>query len=240
MQDEAPCQISARVSADRGRTWSDVVTVQENHGVDNVKHPNLVRLPSGRILFTYTERDRAAQRLRVWLRVSDDECDTFGPARDITTGTGWYFTNADHILRHSSGRIILPCHVSPVWGRGDHYLAFCLYSDDEGETWQESRIKMDAPSRGAEEPAVIERRDGSLLAILRTSVGKLYRGSSTDAGETWSETEATEFDSPAVATCMKRTPGGDLLLIWNDTPPYDMTQSTLGDGRTSRAIRCAA
>ena len=56
--------------------------------MDNVKHPNLVRLPSGRILFTYTERDRAAQRLRVWLRVSDDECDTFSPARDITTGLG--------------------------------------------------------------------------------------------------------------------------------------------------------
>ena len=223
VQDEAPCQISARVSADRGRTWSDVMTLQENHGVDNVKHPNLVRLPSGRILFTYSERDRAAERLRVFLRVSDDECETFGPPRDITTGSGWYFTNADHILRHSSGRIILPCFSSPIFGRGDHFRAYCMYSDDEGETWQESRTKLDAPARGAEEPAVIERRDGSLLAILRTTVGKLYRGWSTDAGETWSETEPTELDSPAVATCMKRMPGGDLLLIWNDTPPYDLT-----------------
>ena len=222
LRDDAPCQISARISADRGRAWSDVITLQENHGVDNVKHPNLVRLPSGRVLFTYTERDLAAQQLRVWMRVSDDECETFSPSRDITTGPGWYFTNADHIIRHSSGRILLPCHASLVYRRGDHYKAFCLYSDDEGETWQESRIKMDAASRGAEEPAVIERRDGSLLAILRTSLGKLYRAWSTDAGETWSEPEATELDSPAVATCMKRMPGGDLLLIWNDTPPYSM------------------
>ena len=220
LQDDAPCQISARVSSDRGRTWSDVMTLQENHGASNVKHPNLLRLPSGRILFSYTERDAAAQRLRVRLRVSDDECETFGPSRDITPGPGWYFTNADHILRHSSGRIILPCHAGPIYGKGDHWQAFCLYSDDEGETWRESRVKMDLPKRGAEEPAVIERRDGSLLALLRTSLGKLYRGWSTDAGETWSEPVATELDSPSVATCMKRMPGGDLLLIWNDTPPY--------------------
>ena len=230
MRDDAPCRIAARVSADRGRTWSDVITLQENHGVDNVKHPNLVRLPSGRVLFSYTERDLAAQRLRVRLRVSDDDCETFGESRDITPGPGWYFTNADHVLRHSSGRIILPCHAGPIYGRGDHWQAFCLYSDDEGQTWRESRVKMDLPKRGAEEPAVIERRDGSLFAILRTSLGKLYRGWSTDAGETWSTPQATELDSPSVATCMKRMPGGDLLLIWNDTPPYAV--SIPGSGLT--------
>ena len=230
LRDDAPCQISARVSSDRGRTWSDVMTLQENHGASNVKHPNLLRLPTGRILFSYTERDAAAQRLRVRLRVSDDECETFGPSRDITPGPGWYFTNADHILRHSSGRIILPCHAGPIYGKGDHWQAFCLYSDDDGETWRESRVKMDLPKRGAEEPAVIERRDGSLLALLRTSLGTLYRGWSTDAGETWSEPVATELDSPSVATCMKRMPGGDLLLIWNDTPPYGV--SIPGSGLT--------
>ena len=220
LPDDAPCRIEARMSTDRGRSWSDVMTLQENHGASNVKHPNLLRLPDGRILFSYTERDTAAQRLRVRLRVSDDECETFGPSRDITPGPGWYFTNADHILQHSSGRIILPCHAGLIYGRGDHYQAFCLYSDDRGETWQESRVKMDLPKRGAEEPAVIERQDGSLLALVRTSLGKIYRGWSIDAGETWSEPVPTELDSPSVATCMKRMPGGDLLLIWNDTQPY--------------------
>ena len=221
LQDDAPCQISARVSSDRGRTWSDVLTLQENHGADNVKHPNLVRLPSGRIIFTYTERNHAEQRLRLWLRISDDECETFSEPRDITPGPGWYFTNADHILRLSSGRLILPCHAGPFYGKGDHWQAFCLYSDDDGDSWAESRTKMDLPKRGAEEPAVIERSDGSLFAILRSSLGKLYCGWSNDAGETWSEPEATDLNSPAVANCMKRMPGGELLLIWNDTSPYD-------------------
>ena len=55
--DAAPCHISARVSKDRGRTWSGKITLQENFGVDNVKHPNLLRLPSGEILFSFTVRD---------------------------------------------------------------------------------------------------------------------------------------------------------------------------------------
>ena len=50
--DDAPCQISAKISRDRGRTWSGRFTLQENRGVNNVKHPNLLRLPSGEILFS--------------------------------------------------------------------------------------------------------------------------------------------------------------------------------------------
>ena len=93
----------------------------------------------------------------------------------ISPGTGVYFTNADHILCHSSGRILLPSHAGPIYGKGDHWQAFCLYSDDDGRTWQESTKRVDLPARGAEEPAVIERADGSLLAILRTSLASSTR-----------------------------------------------------------------
>ena len=91
LQDDAPCQISARVSSDRGRTWSDVMTLQENHGASNVKHPNLLRLPSGRILFSYTERDAAAQRLRVRLRMSDDDVRDLRPVARHHAGPGLVF-----------------------------------------------------------------------------------------------------------------------------------------------------
>ena len=222
--DASPCRISGKISTDRGRTWSDTITLQENVGVDNVKHPNLVRIPSGRILFSYTVRDIGNQDLKVMLKHTDDECESFRESRVISPEGGVYFTNADHILMHSSGRIILPCHAGPFYGKGDHWKAFCLYSDDDGETWSESSKKIDLPKRGAEEPAVIERKDGSLFALLRTSLGKLYQSVSLDRGETWSEAMATDLDSPSSATCMKRIPStGDLLLIWNNAEPYWMT-----------------
>ena len=50
-RDNAPCQITGRISGDGGRTWSGRITVQENIGTDNVKQPNLLRLPYRSIMF---------------------------------------------------------------------------------------------------------------------------------------------------------------------------------------------
>lgn len=218
--DDAPCQISARVSKDRGRTWSEKITLQENFGVDNVKHPNLLRLASGRILFSFTVRDIARKDLKVFLKRSDDEGETWDKPVAISPPGGVFFTNADHIIQHSSGRIILPSHWGEFYGKGDHYVSLCLYSDDDGATWRQSSRKMDLPKRGAEEPAIIERKDGSLLALLRTSLGKVYQSVSKDRGETWSDPEATVLPSPSSASCVRRIPGtGDLLFLWNNAPP---------------------
>ena len=218
--DAAPCRISARVSKDRGRTWSGKITMQENFGVDNVKHPNLLRLPSGEILFSFTVRDIAKRDLKIFLKRSTDECETWTKPVQISPSGGVYFTNADHNLLHSSGRVILPCHWGEFYGRGDHYNAFCLYSDDEGKTWNTSRKKVDLPKRGAEEPGVVELKDGSLLAMMRTTLGKIYRSVSKDRGETWSDGEATELPSPSAANCIKRIPKtGDLVFLWNNATP---------------------
>ena len=224
LHDDAPCRISAKVSRDRGRTWSEKITLQDNTGVDNVKHAQLLRLPSGRILFSYTQRDMKNNDLRVFLKYSDDECETWSSPAQISPGDGIYYTCTDHILRHSSGRIILPSHggrLTPDSGAAQHWEALCLYSDDDGESWQQSRQRAVLPGKGAEEPAVVERKDGSLLAMLRTSLLKLYRTVSDDRGETWSPPTATDLDSPASAKCIKRMPStGDLLLIWNNVVPY--------------------
>jgi sialidase-1 len=222
--DAAPCRISARVSKDRGRTWSGKITLQENFGVDNVKHPNLLRLPSGEILFSFTVRDIANRDLKIYLKRSRDECETWTEPVQISPTGGVYFTNADHNLLHSSGRIILPCHWGEFYGRGDHYNAFCLYSDDEGETWRTSRKRVDLPKRGAEEPGVVELKDGSLLSMMRTTLGKIYRSTSKDRGETWSNAEATELPSPSAANCIKRIPKtGDLVFVWNNATPEALT-----------------
>lgn len=222
--DASPCRISGKISSDRGRSWSDTFTLQENIGADNVKHPNFLRLPSGRILFSYTVRDISNQDLRIYIKASDDECESWSESRQISSSGGVYFTNADHILMHSTGRIILPCHAGPFYGEGDHWEAFCLFSDDEGNNWSESVSKIDLPKRGAEEPAIVERKEGSLLALLRTSLGRIYYSTSVDRGENWSPPEATALDSPSSATCVKRIPRrGDLLFLWNNTKPYSMS-----------------
>src|SRR4051812_34881906 len=50
-RDDMPCRISALRSLDHGRTWGEPSVLQENTGKLNVKHPSLLRLQGGEVLF---------------------------------------------------------------------------------------------------------------------------------------------------------------------------------------------
>ncbi len=215
-RDDMPCRISAKTSSDRGRTWGDTFVLQENTGKLNVKHPNLLRLSGGDLLLAYTEWNALNER-NVLLRRSTDDGRTWSDAQRVSSLTGVNNINNDHVLLMSTGRIVLPSFNSPsVWDKGDHWQAFCYYSDDQGRSWQMSENKIDLAKRGAEEPAIVERRDGSLLMLLRTSLGHVYQAESKDAGRTWSQASATSLVAPASPPAVKRIPKtGDLLVIWN-------------------------
>ncbi|MEO7649917.1 MAG: sialidase family protein, partial [Bryobacteraceae bacterium] len=177
--DEAPCQLSGKISLDGGRSWSETLTMQENIAADCVKHPNLLRLPSGEILMLFTVRNFKTNESRVFLRRSKDECESWSKPEQITPDGGFWLINCDHIIRHSSGRVVLPMYFSPsIWDAKEHFTAFCMYSDDEGRTWKQSRNRMNLSKRGAEEPGMVELKDGSLYTILRTSLGRIYSATS--------------------------------------------------------------
>ncbi len=179
-RDDAPCRISARVSSDGGRSWSGRICPQESVGGRSVKQANLVRLHSGDVLFFFTVWFGRNDR-QILVKRSRDNCETWNQPKQFSKPGGFYILDAGNIIRHSSGRIVLPAYWSPEYGRKmEHYRAFCYFSDDEGENWRESETRIDVPGRGAMEPAIAERKDGSLLAILRTSLGKLYQAESAD------------------------------------------------------------
>ena len=110
--DDMPCHISAKTSDDRGRSWSAPFVLQENTGKLNVKHPNLLRLPSGEVLLFYTEWNSHSNRV-VILRRSQDDCKSFGPPQRLSPTNRITNINNDHVLRLHSGRIVLPAFSSP-------------------------------------------------------------------------------------------------------------------------------
>ncbi len=225
-RDDTPCRISARVSKDNGRTWSGRIILQENAWGRNVKHPNLARTPSGDVVFFFTSWEHDIHQRRIMMRRSKDDCETWSEPKQMSPPGGFYPINADHISVHSSGRIILPAFWSPkIWAEGEHFRAFCFYSDDDGHTWQQSKNRIDLPKRGAEEPAIAEAANGSLVCMLRTTLGKIYQAFSKDRGETWSEAKATVLPSPSSASALKRIPGtSDLLFLWNNAQPYALSR----------------
>lgn len=234
--DRSPCRICGKISQDRGRSWSDSFVLQEAVGL-TAKGPNLLRLPSDEIIFLYRESQSNPPRNGIYLRRSSDECATWSEAVKISPV---YHISSGRIFKHSSGRIVLPVagrpqdttgspadkpviHPEEISG-GDSQLgpnrAFCLYSDDDGETWRESLNALALPGRGAEEPAMVELRDGSILTVLRTHLGKIYLARSHNRGETWTHLWATNLDAPASQAELKVVPGtGDLLLVWNHCIP---------------------
>ena len=240
--DEAPCRISARISRDGGRTWSGRMTLQDNLGANNVKQPNLVRCANGDIVLLFTSWDMAAQQRSIHYKRSTDDGETWSKVKRLTPPGGAYIMDAGRIFTHSSGRIVLPAYWSPeIWSEREKYEAFVFYSDDDAKTWKSSANRIAMPKRGAMEPTMVERKDGSLFVILRSTVGYLYQAESKDRGETWGEAIATTLTSPQAEPCLRRIPTtGDLLLIWCNTLPYAMTiPGSTAYGRPRNPLACA-
>jgi sialidase-1 len=126
--------------------------------------------------------------------------------------------NNDRVTVLSSGRLVCPISWAADTSRGDHYTAYCCFSDDQGKTWKAGKDRVDQPKRGAMEPEVVELNDGRLLMILRTQLGHIAATYSRDGGDTWSQPAPWGVKAPEAPATLRRIPAtGDLLLVWNNT-----------------------
>ena len=105
---------------------------------------------------------------------------------------------------------------------------FAYFSDDRGSTWQRSTgsiMVWPLPGErslggfgGTAEPVVTELKDGSVLMLLRTKVGRFFQTHSEDGGENWHEASPTALSSGDVPCDLDRLrDSGQLLVIWNQT-----------------------
>jgi sialidase-1 len=218
--DFGTARISAKTSRDGGRSWSAPHVLIPNEGKMNVTSPSLLRLKSGKLALTYGLKNSTADN-RVWFRTSSDEAKTWSEPVRINAETGYWGINNARLVQLRSGRIIAPLWFVDDWNKSHHTRDVAAYSDDEGKTWSLGEI-VDIPHgrRGADEPGVIELRDGRLLMMIRSDLGHIFRSYSSDAGVHWTAAEATSLDSPTAPSTIVRIPKtGDLLLIWNNHKP---------------------
>lgn len=104
-------------------------------------------------------------------------------------------------------------------------------TDDDGLTWQVASLKS-APlheatwphqgirwQNGACESTILERDDGSLLLVARTSQDYHYFYESFDGGETWTEPKPSTFHATlTMPTLLKMSTGEGLLFFCNTQP----------------------
>lgn len=247
--DDAPSDLVAIRSADEGETWSEaeVVIPASFYQTKNVMSVSLMRMANGDVGLFYLVKQNATVN-RVMLSRSADEGKSFYKHVEcsLPDRAGYYVLNNDRAERLANGRIILPLAFhrgnfedggSKGYFDGRGFTCF-LYSDDDGETWQESADTAYPPfahsETGLQEPGVIEKKNGVLWAYSRTDQMYQYEYFSLDNGEHWTLPWASRFTSPASPMKIARNPyTQDLIAVWNPIPNYNGRRiSRAGWGRT--------
>lgn len=161
-------------------------------------------------------------------------------------------------VRLRSGRVILPAYDECRW------QGLCFISDDNGASWRRggriargyggflsavgARHRFSLPCMARNgfrslvhgmrciQPAIIERSDGTLHALLRPRVrGCAYESDSRDAGEHWTACMPSALRNPNSGADMIRLRSGEVVVCFNDSvekrTPLTLAVS-LDEGRT--------
>ncbi len=224
--DHDRASIVARFSTDVGRTWTNEdVEIVANEGDWNVMSVSLLRLQNGMIALFYARKNSLTD-CRPIMRTSTDEGKTWSdPTVCITDEVGYYVLNNDRVVQLKSGRLVLPValHNKPDYPKPDwngHIM--CYLSDDNGRSWHRSKSVMTATDKAdkrliAQEPGVVQLKDGRLMMFVRSNAGSQLISFSNDSGEIWSPLVASNIISPVSPASIERIPStGDLILVWNN------------------------
>lgn len=121
---------------------------------------------------------------------------------------GWQPRCKPTVLR--SGRIVLPLYTDT------YSFSIMALSDDHGATWKASEPLI---GFGNIQPAVLERKDGTLVAYMRENglSGRVRVCESTDQGNTWGTVYSSELLNPGSGLDAVRLASGRWIMIHNDT-----------------------
>lgn len=206
-------------STDAGLSWGDEphVILEPWDDVTDVMSISLCRSPRGVHQFFLGRGQQQESDTRIYQMLSIDEGRTWSTPVRIS-GEGYHVVNNARVIRTSQGRLIIPVSYVPVQTPGVFKTVFCLYSDDDGQTWQRSE-EQEVAGVTLQEPGVVECADGSIFMIIRTTSGCQYQSRSHDGGDSWSTPVPTELVSPAAPATVVRDPASDdLWIFWCSNP----------------------
>lgn len=222
--------IVCRRSTDRGRTWSEPVTIIQGTGVGHgYGDPALVTTYDGDVLCLFAGgngyfQSSATNPINVYVVRSTDGGRSWSSPADITSaiwgdaslgnyeaafvasGNGLRLAQGSH-----AGRLLFAAAVR----RKNSTVSdnFVIYSDDNGHTWHRSAMAFE----GGDEAKLLQLNDGRILISVRRSGARGYN-TSADDGETWG-TQGT-WPEMTVNAC-----NGELLRLNDSTILHSITNS---------------
>lgn len=240
-QVESPASyVVLATSADDGATWSELRYVIEPHRLVRAMSPALWTDPAGRLWAIWTQSAGLRDgRWGVWTMVAEDpesDAPDWSMPRRISNGV---LLNKPTVL--SSGDWLLPVAMWPLntpelrlegYDLGPYTPEMLIHRDmgaeklgsnvyvsrDQGETFEflgQARV----PSTRVDEHMLVERLDGSIWMVVRTTYG-LGQSVSLDGGRTWSPGEPYIEDENVANKrfFLRRLQSGALLMVRHNGP----------------------
>jgi hypothetical protein len=215
-------------STDEGKTWSEPTLVTDYPTFWPLWHA-MIQLESGRLLLTgYT-------MMAGWVE-GDGGMVSVHPDIQYMEVSAYGLWRGEKIQLEGHGH-------GPEMG-----MTVVYYSDDEGSTWTrhpgglmgwfdfEGIPNGMCGQTACFEPTIAEGRDGQVLLIARSTVGRLVQSFSVDGGEHWTAVTPADLPSSESPGIMVKLPeSGDLLIVWNQVSREEIRRG-YRRGRLSSAI----
>ncbi len=226
-------------SGDNGKTWKGPVLVVDGPGNVRACDANLWMDPDGRLwLFWMQTHTLHDGRWGVWAITTenpDDENSEWSDARRLSDGImlnkptvcsngNWLFPISlldDRVLRNEKRmlpaflRTYLLALMSPeeIQRVCEREGAWVYLSTDKGESLHPlGRARVPKECSTHNEHMVVEKKNGSLWMLIRTSQG-IWESTSTDGGRTWSPVEKTAIPHVSARFFFRRLQNGNFLLV---------------------------
>ena len=206
-------------SSDRGLTWSPAEVLQDFPHKSDFDPAFIADGERTWLFFSAGRWNRypfvrdevnevGVNSFSTYARYSDDSGRVWSPPVAVSPRHG----SRSNGIKLSTGELLLPMEEF------DGSQAGVLKSADRGRTWK-LLGKITTPA-GADEPSMAELRSGTIMMILRTTDGYLWKCFSKNKGETWSAPERTNIAAAATSANLLRLSDGRLILTHDESPRY--------------------
>ena len=211
-----------------GKEWSESIKIQDD------KH----RMIGNPAIWIAPEEDKKLFLfyVRSWggwavcnprFKTSTDKGNTWSRSKSLY----WFVSRGikNPPIKTLKGWYILPAYVE----FRDYFSVFYI-SKDKGKTWRDTGARVKIPDdkvpkelipdsrwgRLVLQPTVIERKDGSLIALMRAKrpLGIMYKTESFDGGITWTDATPYILPNPGGGFHWMRLNSGKLAIIYNHAP----------------------
>ena len=222
-----------------GKKWTPPARIAK---VDNTPHwnPTLFKDETGRIHLFFKIGKEIPYWQTYWMH-SDDGVTWTEPVELVPGDKGGRGPVRSKPIILSDGSWLAPTSTElRTWE------AFVDRSEDRGKTWVRvpnfDKKTNDLKGKGCIQPTLWESSPGNVHALMRTTVGKIWRTDSADGGKTWTPLIETDLPNNNSGIDVLKLEDGRLLLVynpvgrnWGPRTPLDLAVSN-DNGKTWRTI----